>query len=96
MKKRPGKDKPVMQSDLKAVVADIKQELKKYATKEELQQVRNEMKEYKEEIIHAVQVGFENVHADLAGAFRDEFSAIKDKQQQHEERITVLENMNNK
>jgi len=53
--------------------------------------MKEEMGSIKEEILRHFDVTVENIRSDPEGANADEISAIKGKQAQHDERITVLE-----
>ena len=75
------------------------------ATKGDLKQLREElvlqigaaekrtdgkMQQFKEEIISHFDVVAENIHRDVAGANRDEISAIQDKVRQHDTDIIAI------
>lgn len=53
--------------------------------------VEAKMDRLKDEILDHFDAAVENIEADLKGANRDEISLLKTKQQQHEQRISVLE-----
>lgn len=52
--------------------------------------LRGEMKQWKDEIIHHFDVVAENIHRDVAGANRDESSALHDKVRQHDTDIATI------
>lgn len=76
-----------------------KEELKHYATKEDLANMKQEIIEEVTENARKLQkethfyfdAAVENIHVDLAGANKDEISLIQDKHANHEKRITKLE-----
>jgi hypothetical protein len=54
-------------------------------------QLRSEMKEMKDEILHHFDVAVENIEDSLRGANADEISLLKTNLDLHEERIGMLE-----
>lgn len=52
--------------------------------------LRDEMKQWKDEIIHHFDVVAENIHRDVAGANRDEISALQDKVRHHDTDIATI------
>ena len=76
--------------DLKNLVTkdDLKQELAKYATKEDIQKAVKQITDHFDEHIDTT---VENRAADLLGVKKDEVREIQRKVKNHEERITVLE-----
>lgn len=71
-----------------------KQELERFATKEELQNVKTGLettiKESEKRIIFEFKALAENIHHDLAGANKDEISAIKDKNIEQDQEIAKI------
>lgn len=74
---------------------ELKQELGTYATKGDLKSVetslRAEISKSEKRIIFEFKALAENIHHDVAGANKDEISAMKDTDTQLDERVTVLE-----
>lgn len=52
--------------------------------------LRGEMKEMEERILQHFDVVAENIHRDVAGANRDEISAIQDKVRQHDADVIAI------
>lgn len=97
-------DQPVGQGTFSSAMNAIKQEFnlmgeridrleKHMATKEDLRRhaTRDDLRQFKDEIIRGFKVVAENIHQDVAGANRDEISAVQDKQREHEGRLTAVE-----
>ncbi len=79
-----------------------KEDLKQFATKDDLQQLRQQLVEDKKEMIQRMADDKEEILRQLAataeiitdqsaGAHRDDISSIKEKQERHEERIGTVE-----
>lgn len=77
-KKHTIRNQPATKGDVFYIVADA------------VNGLRGEMKQWKEEIINHFDVVAENIHRDVAGANRDEISALQDKVQQHDSDIVTI------
>lgn len=68
-----------------------KKDLEGFVTKEDLKELKKEMKVLKKELTHEFKAAVEIITDEMRGAHKDEISALRDKGERHDERITVLE-----
>jgi len=60
-------------------------------TKADIRELHEEISRSKEEILHEFRLTVETIRHDLLGANHDEIGQLKDKSQDHEQRIRPLE-----
>lgn len=84
-------DKMPQNSQLPATKGDLAEVQR--GIHEEIQALRVEMRESHEEILHHFDVVLENLEHSFGRANTDEISLLRDKLDNHEERLAVVENM---
>jgi hypothetical protein len=88
-------NQPVTQAEFSDAMGIIKHEFDhlddRFATKEDFKQLQIQMEEMKEAIFRHFDATAESIHLDVAGTNADRVSLLENKQGEHEERLTVIE-----
>jgi hypothetical protein len=80
------RDEPVTYGDFEDFSVALATDLKKWR-----RELQSDMRQLKDEIIREFKVTAENIHADVAGANKDETSSLKDADTKLHERVKVVE-----